>query len=349
MDRYENNSAYADEDRTFVHLVADEYELRDAEERIERKAGKKKEKQKDEEKPDIEYIPQGKGGYIRISPTSNFRMLPLFYALPKHLVRQRAAYLELPRNTKKLLASQKYIGMVRDDAFLELVMDCYAWAIWQFLKVPGRDGEYKSIPGSWENYSGYFPLWQMSYIIIGGFVEGLARELGWSIQYFFSQPYAVDAPWLTQKQFMNLAGNMTDKIVAEMNLQPTIDAVWQQRQPEDYNGKNVAARDHMRSWYHSRAFDHVSLESMMEGAGDGQGNPGQDIPDPDAEFEQRVIDQEQVNEFQSGLSETDMLILKMRMEGSTLEDIAKAAGYKTASAVKKRIDRIALQYEQFAG
>ena len=44
--------------------------------------------------------------------------------------------------------------MVRDDAFLELVMDCYAWAIWQFLKVPGKDGEYKSIPGSWENYSG---------------------------------------------------------------------------------------------------------------------------------------------------------------------------------------------------
>ena len=253
----------------------------------------------------------------------------------------------MPRNTKKLLASQKYIGMVRDDAFLELVMDCYAWAIWQFLKVPGKDGEYKSIPGSWENYSGYFPLWQMSYIIIGGFVEGLAKELGWSIQYFFSQPYAVDAPWLTQKQFMNLAGNMTDKIVAEMNLQPTIDAVWQQRQPEDYNGKNVAARDHMRSWYHSRAFDHVSLESMMEGTGDG--NPGQDIPDPDAEFEQRVIDQEQVNEFQSGLSKTDMLILKMRMEGSTLEVIAKAAGYKTASAVKKRIDRIALQYEQFAG
>ena len=103
---------------------------------------------------------------------------------------------------------------------------------------------------------------------------------------FFNQPYAVDAPWLTQKQFMNLAGNMTDKIVAEMNLQPTIDAVWQQRQLEDYNGKNVAARDHMRSWYHTRAFDHVSLESMMEGAGDGQGNPAQDIPDSDAEFEQ---------------------------------------------------------------
>ena len=44
------------------------------------------------------------------------------------------------------------------------------WTIWQFLKVPGKDGEYKSIPGSWENDSGYFPLWQMSYMIIGGYV-----------------------------------------------------------------------------------------------------------------------------------------------------------------------------------
>ena len=121
MDRYENNSAYADEDKTFVHLEADEYELRDAEERIERKAGKKKEKQKDEEKPDIEYILQGKGGYIRISPTSNFRLLPLFYALPKYLVRQRAAYLELPRNTKKLLASQKYIGVIAITLFLHVL------------------------------------------------------------------------------------------------------------------------------------------------------------------------------------------------------------------------------------
>ena len=86
----------------------------------------------------------------------------------------------------------------------------------------------------------------------------------------------------------------------------------------------------------------------MEKAANGQGEPAKDIPDPKAAFEQKVIDQEQVDEFQSKLSETDMLILKMRMDGSKLEDIAQAAGYKTASAVKKRIDKIAAQYEQFS-
>lgn len=101
MERYENNSVYADDDKRFVHLDTDEFELRDATEQPKRSNGKKKDSQKEEEKPDIEYIPEGKGGYIRISPTSNFRLLPLFFALPKHLVRQRAAYLTLPRNTKE--------------------------------------------------------------------------------------------------------------------------------------------------------------------------------------------------------------------------------------------------------
>ena len=100
LDGYENNSAYADEDRTFVHLNPDEYVLEDTEKRrdmeAENEQRKKKSMQAEEEKPDIEYVPQGKGGYIRISPNSNFRVLPLFYALPQKLVKQRLAYLELP-------------------------------------------------------------------------------------------------------------------------------------------------------------------------------------------------------------------------------------------------------------
>ena len=185
-------------------------------------------------------------------------------------------------------------------------------------------------------------------MICGWFVDGLSKELGWNLQYLFGMPYETDFPRLTEQQFINMVGNMTDKIVAEKNLQPTIDMVWQQQQPADYNGKNVVMRDNMRSWYHSRSFDHVSLESMMEKAANGQGEPAKDIPDPKAAFEQKVIDQEQVDEFQSKLSETDMLILKMRMDGRKLEDIAQATGYKTASAVKKRIDKIAAQYEQFS-
>ena len=90
LDGYENNSAYADEDRTFVHLNPDEYVLEDTEKRRDMEAKNEQRKKKstqEEEKLDIEYVPQGKGGYIRISPNSNFRVLPLFYALPQKLVK----------------------------------------------------------------------------------------------------------------------------------------------------------------------------------------------------------------------------------------------------------------------
>ena len=50
-----------------------------------------------------------------------------------------------------------------------------------------------------------------------------------------------------------------------------------------------------------------------------------------------------VNEFLTSLSET------MRMEGITLEKIAEKLGYKTHSAVHKRIRKIGLAYEKFSG
>lgn len=43
----------------------------------------------EEKKPDIVYEKHGKGGVMRISPTSNLRWLPLFFALPEELVSKR--------------------------------------------------------------------------------------------------------------------------------------------------------------------------------------------------------------------------------------------------------------------
>ena len=72
-----------------------------------------------------------------------------------------------------------------------------------------------------------------------------------------------------------------------------------------------------------------------------------DIPDPKAEFEAKVLSDTQIEQFQQTLSERDMMILSLRMEGKTLQEIADAVGFKTAGAVKKRIDRIAGSYDAF--
>ncbi len=92
---------------------------------------------------------------ITIPQDSYFGYLPLFYALPKELVEKCPVYLNLPRNILTLIADDQSHDML-NDSFLELVLDCYAWSIWQFLQVPKKDGSNQDIPGDWSNYSGDF-------------------------------------------------------------------------------------------------------------------------------------------------------------------------------------------------
>ena len=299
-----------------------------------------------QDSPDVLVI--RKDGYIKIPKDSYLIWLPLFYALPKELAGKRPAYLDLPRNINRLLREERYRDMVNCDSFLELVWDCYAWAIWQFLQVPAKDGSYKDIPGDWSHYSGDFPLWRLCYGIIQHFRNAFEYEMDWSFQRLFAAPEDVDFPWLTYKQFGNLVGNLTDKIVAVQNLQPVIDAVWENRQPEDYNGgQNTNKRDFIRSWNHDRKFEQLSVEGIAETGAVVDGDAFYDIPDPHAEFEAKVISDTQIEQFQQSLSERDMKILQLRMQGKTLQEIAEAVGFKTAGAVKKRIDKIAGAYEDF--
>ena len=51
--------------------------------------------------------------------------------------------------------------------------------------------------------------------------------------------------------------------------------------------------------------------------------------------------------IEATLSQKDKTILDLRMKGRTLQEIADIVDYETPSAVKKRIDRIADQYEAF--
>ena len=287
------------------------------------------------------------GSIITIPQDSYLGYLPLFYALPKELVEKRPVYLNLPRNILTLIADDQSHDML-NDSFLELVLDCYAWSIWQFLQVPKMDGSYQDIPGDWSNYSGDFPLWRMSYDLIRHFRRIFECELDWSFQRLFTMDKDDEVPWFSYQQFSNIVGNLTDKIVAEENLQPVIDEIWRNRQPEDYNrGSNMRKRDFLRSWNHDRNHTHLSIEQIAEAGASIDGDALFELPDPRGEYETQILSEVQIEQFQKTLSDTDVRILQMRMDGCTMQEIAEAVGFKTASAVKKHIDRIAGAYEDF--
>ena len=78
---------------------------------------------------------------------------------------------------------------------------------------------------------------------------------------------------------------------------------------------------------------------------------GQEYEEPDlsVDVEETVVAQALVDQFKTMLSEKDMQILKMRMNGDTLEEIAEKLGYKNHSGVLKRIRKIGQAYEAYTG
>ena len=282
---------------------------------------------------------------IEISQTSNLSWLPLFYALPPELVNKRPEYAELPRNINVLLSSEAARNMVEDDVFVELVWDCYAWSIWQFLKVPLKNGTYRDIPGEWSNYTGHFPLWQMSYYLQLYFRDKFEHEMEFSFQRLFMMPPGIDVPWLDYQHFSNLVGNLTDLIVEEQNFQPTIDAIWNNRQVDDYtDDDNYARKDFMKHWTHARSDSGVkavlSLEEMLE-ISEEEINSAAYSEDMSGEIVKKIS----IRNFVKGLSDEDKKILQMRSKGKTLGEIAAAIGLRSPSAINKRIAKIAEQFK----
>ena len=280
---------------------------------------------------------------IEVIPySSNLSWLTLFYALPRELVEKRPAYLSLPRNINALLASDEAMALIENDLFLELVWDCYAWAVWQFFRIPLKDGSYRDIPGDWSDYSGDFPLWRLSYLMTQYIRDKFEHEMDWSFQRLFLMPEAAEIPWLTYKQFGNLVGNLTDLIVKEQNWQPMIDEIWRNRQEEDYSGNSYSKRDFMKAWQHTRSVkQRMTLEDLDKLSADELDAQGLRRDETD-----QVISSIDLDQFMEGLNDRDQQILKLRMQGKTLEEIAPQVGYSAAGSVHKRIQQIAEAYRK---
>ena len=64
---------------------------------------------------------------ICIPQDSNLGWMTMFYVLPKELVGKRPTYLDFPRHITKVVESEKYMNLINQDIFLEMVWDSYAW------------------------------------------------------------------------------------------------------------------------------------------------------------------------------------------------------------------------------
>ncbi len=132
--------------------------------------------------------------------------------------------------------------------------------------------------------------------------------------------------------------------------QPMIDEIWKNRQMEDYSErKSTYKRDFINKWYCSwnKKKSPIFLDEAIKSGEEISEELLVQLPSPREDFETKILSRLRVYAFTAKLSEKDRDILQMRMDGRTLEQIAKFAGYKTPSAIYKRIQKIATAYEDF--
>ena len=63
----------------------------------------------------------------------------------------------------------------------------------------------------------------------------------------------------------------------------------------------------------------------------------------------KAHERERIREVYRDLDEKDKQILQMRQDGYTYKEIAERVGFKTHSAVGKRINKIGRMYENYSG
>ena len=139
---------------------------------------------------------------------------------------------------------------------------------------------------------------------------------------------------------------IVSRAIEQEGWQPILDVVKEMPCDEDFMYWNTNVRtDFLRKWYHTRVqtVQMISLEACLE---DGE-HGIYEIEDKSADFADGVISEDFCNRFKARLSEKDMRILELRVEGFTYEEIADKLGYKNHSEVIKRIRAIEKEFVKY--
>ena len=115
---------------------------------------------------------------------------------------------------------------------------------------------------------------------------------------------------------------------------------------EDYDERSSHIKtDFYRKWYHTRwRYRTISLEQLIDAEYENSGAISSLVRDVTAGFEEQACERADAQRFYASLSPKDQEILKLRTEGYTYQEVADHLGFKTHSAVQKRVAKMVGQY-----
>lgn len=279
-----------------------------------------------------------------ITPFRNAEYISAFYFIPKSILDKCGEEINsIPRNPRKLLQDRRAIEIVESDLFKLVIIDAYAFMVWPFMGLGAKR----------EIYSGYEPSWIFAHAALY-WIQELQDEkiLPTAKELLDNGGVDEDFKYVSEEEISDLFTWLVPQTMAHYNMNAVIDTAKEFRCFEDFDYRNSRQKiDHYRRWYHTRVKNITveSLDEIKERYAENNDGMDWDVADEHSDMSRTVLEPMAVNEFLSSLCKTDRQILTMRMEGITLEKIAEKLGYKTHSAVHKRIRKIGLAYEKFSG
>ena len=274
----------------------------------------------------------------------NAQFIPGFYFIPESFLLKCGQELySFPRDFNQLMVDGDALNMVASDLFTECISDCYAYMAWPYLcpEIPYM-----------EIFSGDSPSWRLAHAA-GIWIEELTIVgLLPTFETLFHKPkenlYFGFVPIEDVSLFMSIIVPMA---VKRHDIQILLDTEKEYRCFEDFDYRESHQKtDFYRKWYHTRTkHPQISLEGYQEQMKEYYDDIDWEVPDPVSSFEEEVETRVDVNRFLSTIDDKDKQILQMRAEGYTTQEIADRLGYKTHSAVVKRIKKLGKAYQKFSG
>lgn len=277
------------------------------------------------------------------TPFRNAEYIPAFYFIPKSIIDKCGAEIKsIPRNPKRLLHDRKAIAAVESDLFKLVIIDSYAYMVWPFMGTNAKREVYSGYEPSWV-YAHAAPYWVSALQDAGGIptAQELLKDGG----------AEEDFGYVSEEEISDIFSWLVPQTMEQHNMNAVIETAKEYRCFEDFDDRYSTQKiDFYRSWYHTRTkHPMISLEGIQEQYEMTHNGQEWDIEDTGMDIEESITSRVHIERFTASLTEKDRQILKLRMEGDTLEEIAAKLGYKTHSAVLKRIRKIGLEYEKYSG
>lgn len=167
------------------------------------------------------------------------------------------------------------------------------------------------------------------------------------LEHFFTES-AFESPDEFHKNVDDMLHNAVKLTMQTMSYEEVAKVINESPAYEDFNHSkhnNYRSKDFDRKWNHTRSkISTESIEEMQEKACEDSQHQEEIIEDISVNIEEQVVAKLTEETFWNSISDDDKKILQMRMAGLPQKEIAEELGYKTHSAITKRLQKLKEQF-----